>query len=278
MRELLTALVASITVTASGADEIAFRAKEVYYTDSQGSDPGPVENGKHDGIWIDISPDGAYYLQVAYTLKSFGEWYEIIAHSRWGEPLVEWFDNPSWPSVFIEAAIEAIGEDTRAPRLYSPRWSPDGSLILFARLNELIVLDPYSRYGEVVQEIPILSESDIIHYCDWAPNERYVVSNHRREIWISDNNSDQFLGEGFNPDVSPDGTKIVFIVPGESQEKSIWTMDLDGDNKEHVHTYIQRVRTSGSLVAWSPDSKEIAFFTSEWNTSCFFEWNRKDHT
>ena len=257
-------LLLALTTTASWSDEIAFIARGgAYFTDSHVNAPIQISLPLgRSSSYGDLSPDGRFFLYISYTYKSYGEWYEIIAQNRWGEPIVTWFDSPGWPSVFIEAAVEAAGSSI-APRLHSPRWSSDASTILFARLNELIVLDHHAKYGEVVKEIPLISESDIIHYCDWAPNERYVVSTQRNEIWIADDSSEQLLGEGFNPDVSPDDTKIAFIVPGDGGEKSVWTMDLNGGNREHVHTYIQSVRASGSLIAWSPDSKEIAFFTPD---------------
>ena len=249
-------LLVFIMLAVSGADEIAFLANSgndpfvssrIYYTDSHGADPGPITTGRRGGFQFDLSPDGGYLLYVTYMSKSYGERYEIIEESRWGTI----FQGEKSLPVFIESAVEASGSSIATP-LYSPRWSPDGNQILFARKNELIV----PGADRVIT--PIISTSDIIQYCDWAPNERFVASTQRNEIWIADSRSEKLLGEGFNPDVSPDDTKIAFIVPGDGGARGIWTMDLDGGNKELIHAY-----GGGANIAWSPDSKEIAFVTDE---------------
>ena len=257
MREFLASLFFATTLA---ADEIAFVANSgnaswsssVYYTDSHGADPGKIGEGRRGGYQFDLSPDGGYLLYVTHTSKSFGEWYQIFQESRWGAP----FRGEKRIQVFIDSAIEATGESIATP-LYSPRWSPDGDQVLLARRNELIVL-----WGDKTT-IPIISTSEVIQYCDWAPNERFVVSTQRNEIWIADDRSEQLLGEGFNPDVSPDGTRIVFLVSGDGGEKNIWTMNLDGGNKELIHSYVLSFGANGSHIAWSPDSSEIAFFNDE---------------
>ena len=234
----------------------------VYYTDSQGADPGPVErNAGYIEIFpsdtIDLSPDGGFLLYISYIFKSFGEWYSVIIEGRWGKPFRSWQDNPLQGEYFKESALDVLGEKW-ATRLYSPRWSPDGSQILFARSNELLVLEPDEG---IIQQISVGSE--VIEYCDWAPHGRFVASNRTGEIWITDGSSSQLLGKGFNPDVSPDESKIAFLQ--DDGEKSIWTMDLDGTNRKLMVDYVRSVptRKRGFYFAWSPDSREIAFFTPD---------------
>ena len=98
-------------------------------------------------------------------------------------------------------------------------------------------------------------------YCDWVPDDRFVAST-REKIWLTDGNTTRSLGEGFNPDVSPDGTTIAFLIDTD-EGKELWTMDVDGSNRRFIHRYTQSLHTDGSYIAWSPDSQEIAYFTFE---------------
>ena len=252
-----------IAVSTSYADEIAFLADRVYYTNANGADPGPFKRGRDTGEPIDLSPDGNYLLHVAYVYKSWGDEHAIYAKNRQDGKNNLVSRNGSSFSGRIPKELEY------ASRLYSPRWSPDGKWILYARDNELITRPFTKEYYYAGKTFPIVSVSEVVEYCDWAPDGRFVASTRNHEIWITDGSSSQLLGKGFNPDVSPDGTKIAFLVHGEGGEKNIWTMNLDGSDRQLIHSYIQSLSTRGAYIAWSPDSSEIAFFTFEgiWATS-----------
>ena len=56
------------------------------------------------------------------------------------------------------------------------------------------------------------------------------------------------LGHGYEPEWSPDGTKIAF-----SYQSEIWIMDADGSNRTQVTT------TGGQDPAWSPSGDELVF-------------------
>ena len=89
---------------------------------------------------------------------------------------------------------------------------------------------------------------------DWAPGGRFVFSSWDSEvIWITDGTRSHFLSEGKHPKVSPNGKKIAFTV--EEDGKTVWTMDLDGSNKQKIHAW--NFGSSGAV--WSPDSQEIVF-------------------
>ena len=56
------------------------------------------------------------------------------------------------------------------------------------------------------------------------------------------------LGHGYEPEWSPDGTKIAF-----SYQSEIWIMDADGSDRTQVTT------TGGQDPAWSPNGDELVF-------------------
>ena len=251
---------------AAGADEIAFQTDRVYYTNSQGADPGPVERGGDGLNFIDLSPDGRFLLCIGHLYKSWGEYYWLFARDR--------RDNVT----LLEYNLFA---DRDPPQIYSPRWSADCREILFAVENRLHTI-PFT--GNVVyvsydvdyelrvppakvnpDQYPPVRQFTVgeerLWYCDWAPDGHFVAST-REEIWLTDGTTTRSLGEGFNPDVSPDGTTIAFLIDTD-EGKELWTMEVDGSNRRFIHRYIQSLHTDGSYIAWSPDSQEIAYFTFE---------------
>ena len=136
-------------------------------------------------------------------------------------------------------------------------WSPAGDgLIAVADGDQSITLmEDIDWIGRGTVEWRIVDAGTDVTHVDWAPGDRFVVSSEEREdIWITDGISSQFLSSGKYPKVSPNGRKIAFIVSGES-DTSVWTMDLDGSDKQFVHKW----EYGSSGVAWSPDSQEIIF-------------------
>ena len=260
-------------IVASGADEIAFIAEEgaSYYTDSMGTDPSTLI-GYWTGEAFDLSPDGNYIIDVYSSVKSYGTSYGLTMSNRW-DYLPKWGnihdnDDPyqSWKYVFYQGSSDT-------PRIYSPRWSPDGTkILLFADIQpseppELIVVDPFSdiRRGIILQEISTEAKYGTYKYCDWAPDGQFIYSE-SGEMWITDGDFSQSLGEGRSPDVSPDETKVAFLIaPGYTgsspTDLEIWVMDMDGSNRKLVHQFRGYVPLQEFRISWSPDSREVAFIT-----------------
>lgn len=84
--------------------------------------------------------------------------------------------------------------------------------------------------------------------------------NDRREssVWImnADGTRNRFLVKGSNARWSPDGSRIVFVAPGEPGGAQIWVRYMDA---EGATTQITRLTESPSDVEWSPDGKTLAF-------------------
>jgi len=62
---------------------------------------------------------------------------------------------------------------------------------------------------------------------------------------------------------SPDGTKIAYVSELSSEFNSLWVMNADGTNKQHLITFdsnlFEELFLSGYGVDWSPDGKNIAY-------------------
>lgn len=84
--------------------------------------------------------------------------------------------------------------------------------------------------------------------------------NDRREsaIWImnADGSKNRFLVNGSSPRWSPDGTRIAYLGRGEPRGSQIFVRWMDA---EGAVTQVTRVDRSPQNIAWSPDSRSIAF-------------------
>lgn len=85
-----------------------------------------------------------------------------------------------------------------------------------------------------------------------------VKDSRESALWLmnSDGTRNRFLTKGSNASWSPDGTRIVFLAPGEpggSQVHVRW-MDAEGATSQ-----ITRLVESPSDVNWSPDGTHLAF-------------------
>jgi Tol biopolymer transport system component len=83
-----------------------------------------------------------------------------------------------------------------------------------------------------------------------------VVSGDSSRIYVMklDGSGLQLLGEGLYPDLSPDGSKIVYAKKNEG----IWIMNRDGSGDHQIVT-----DTTASYPAWSPDDTLIAYVSNE---------------
>jgi Tol biopolymer transport system component len=148
----------------------------------------------------------------------------------------------------------------------SPRsWTPDGSRITYSRAN---VTDGESRIvnadGTQDQAFSVAPPTQFtfspdgskLAYVDYEPSgyPQIFVKN------VDGGGVTQLThGEGpgsgrYDPDWSPDGTKIAFTGPGPGTD--IHVMNADGSNHMRL---LNSVTMSGWDPSWSPDGTKIAF-------------------
>jgi Tol biopolymer transport system component len=135
-----------------------------------------------------------------------------------------------------------------------PDWSPDGQTIIYTQTYPDGSGSAIMRYPgeEVVIDLPGYDQIPA-----WGSNNRIVWENTQQGILSAnpDGSDVVVLDPAFSfvnePEVSPDGTKVVYFNNGD-----ICTMDTNGSNKQNL---TQDFSPLGGLPAWSPDGSQITF-------------------
>ncbi|MEM7534149.1 MAG: SH3 domain-containing protein [Chloroflexota bacterium] len=84
------------------------------------------------------------------------------------------------------------------------------------------------------------------------------------EIYVYNLNTGnlRLLTTGYDPDISPDGTKVAFA--REGPQKGIYTINIDGSNERRIFGEREKMRSP----KWSPDGKWIVFTQHAGNWDC----------
>jgi Tol biopolymer transport system component len=158
-----------------------------------------------------------------------------------------------------------------------PKWSPDGSRILFTRTTlqppdgDVTVIDLYtmSANGGVPVQLTTTGTELTNGGYDWSPDGSRIafesVRGGSQGIYVVSANGGaatrlSVAGDFGAPNWSPDGSRIVFLSePAAPEPRQVWTMNADGS--------AQAPRTSQSgdnkeSPSWSPDGSRIVYMNS----------------
>jgi Tol biopolymer transport system component/PKD repeat protein len=149
-----------------------------------------------------------------------------------------------------------------------PKWSPDGSKIVFYREGDIYVMN---SDGSNQQRLTSTGNENTP---SWSPDgTRIVFAKHQEfnnlEIYVmnSDGSNQQRLTNNaafdLYPSWSPDGSKIVFASERDTGKMQIYVMNSDGSNQQRLTNNAARDFSPD----WSPDGSKIVFSTSR-NGGC----------
>jgi len=146
----------------------------------------------------------------------------------------------------------------KVKRCRAPRWSPDGTQIVFSDVSEL----PRTLYimnSDGTNTTMIGDGSSP----DWSPDGRRIVFVRNNDIYTTDvdgGNVEKIVAGPTESVIllrwSPDSKRILFSTHRNDGDSRIYIMDSNGDN-------IRLIRESSWQACWSPDGKNIAFVATD---------------
>ncbi|HLJ89816.1 MAG TPA: S9 family peptidase [Candidatus Angelobacter sp.] len=150
------------------------------------------------------------------------------------------------------------------------------SVLFYCLICMMFALAAAAQSGLQSSDLFKLRSVGAVHFSPDGARIAYTVSHNGQEgrpysqLWImnlADGKSSQVGGEsdrGGNPVWSPNGHLIAFsgAIGGRG---GLWVAQADGSNPKYLHELDgtnSPLPTTGNSVAWSPDSKQIAFVTA----------------
>jgi Tol biopolymer transport system component len=211
----------------------------IFVANSDGTSPRDLGAG-FGPVW---SPDGK---QLAYT--------------RWCDPLLD-----CWGQAGVAVVnIDGTGRRTVRSRGGDPSWSPDGKRFAYHELDAngagqiyLINLDGTGRTKLTAGWNPAWApRSSLIAYANDVnlftirtdgTGRRQLTSHDPRMSWSA-----------FDPDWSPDGSRLVYTEGGSACSIRLVTAKPDGTDKRRLDSFPGCNMYDPS---WSPDGRTLAFVT-----------------
>jgi Tol biopolymer transport system component len=176
------------------------------------------------------------------------------------------------------------GKQLTTARLASsdPSFSPDGKLIAFDRDGKTDYRQIWVMNADGTDKRQLTRSRQFNEWPSWSPDgtkilfERYYKGS-RMEIWTMDPdglNKRKIARVRTFTDIdrwwcacavwSPDGTRIAYEAVTEKHMPSIYVMNADGSNRTRI-TF--RSSTREENPDWSPDSKQIAFYSERFGNA-----------
>ena len=143
-----------------------------------------------------------------------------------------------------------------------PCWSPNGTRVAFISDRDGTP-NLYVMNADGSNLKRIVTSKSVCYMPSWQRTEhgdRIVFGMHGEKPEMASISPDgsglTMLGDGHDPTISPDGTKICYTghVPGGV---TVFVMDLDGSNKRQVINSASAV--GATFPNWSPDGKQIVY-------------------
>jgi Tol biopolymer transport system component len=224
---------------------------DLYLTDARGSQPQLVDAGcacsDYDAAF---SPDGTQLVVVRGTASS-----QVIATMN-----------------LASGRVVELSSTAAVPALERPRWSPDGTKIVFSRGDKF-----GNKFGNGAAVFIVDADGTNLHQLstaalparlpDWSPDGSRIVFTSFVVSWpggVMKRSLDVYTvrpdwtdlrrltsdGNAIEATWTPDG-RILFVTGG-SNESGLWVMNADGSNARLLVPRGDLFPNGGNAAAWQP--------------------------
>jgi Tol biopolymer transport system component len=150
---------------------------------------------------------------------------------------------------------------------FAPVWSPDPTIVAFVVGSDVaqnVQHEPMTVDGIWIVRTNAgalkLTQRPMTHFnvAGWSPDGTTLYyafgPPEDRGIWRVglDGAPEEFVTDGFDPAVSPDGTRLAFLRPGDGYVSRIWVSDADGSSPHPIS-----VEGAWRGPRWSPDGRQV---------------------
>ena len=283
----------SSVVAGSSYLKIAFNSTrdgdpEIYIMDSDGQLVKKLTNNSINDYRPIFSPDGSKILfqRQGYQIWAIdlddGSETQLASEAKlWNEPFhptsgeflyTQSYDTPTGSSDYWEIYSMNIDGSTQQQLTYTirsdiyPIFSPDGQSIFYVYYDtEDGRSDIWSMSRSGSDKTNLTNKTDYFRNIQPSPDGSKIICSYRRynnydyQIAILDNDGSDLTsltedGPNYDPQYSPDGSKIVFYSYRDS-DYEIYLMDSDGSNETNLTNRVSR----DDYPEFSPDGSKILF-------------------
>ena len=222
-----------------------------------------------DSKYVCITPFGGDYgKDLYYAVNEGGKYYNIFKKENVGASAIQqktagknFNYSPFYCEEIDRVAFRCMNEGMSQSDIYmfsnnkgkaltqitetnqanegNPCFSPDGNMLVYDRQS-------YVTFKKLSGLSFLLGLDDVI-----------IIE--KSEIWVKNlqNGENTLLGNGYQPQYSPDGTKIAFVrYSSDAKSCNIWVMDADGSNLVQI---TDAKKGYAFYPRWSPKGDKLVF-------------------
>lgn len=215
------------------------------------------DNGKN--LYYAVNEDGKYYniykkdnaFSAATSQKTSGKNYNMA---------------PVYCEAIDKIAFRCMNEGMSTSDIYMMSNSKGKALTQLTESQNAFEGNPcFSRDGKYLaydrQTYGVAKTYSVLGFLLGIESNVYIIE--KSEVWIKNlqTGENTLLGNGYQPQISPDGSKVAFVkYSSDAKSCNIWIMDIDGGNLVQI---TDAKKGYAFYPRWSPKGDKLVFQLSK---------------